>query len=88
MRAFMFLAERAGLRRAGSPARRPVGTGSAVHRGRPAAALTEPAARVLYPTSSQKQQGPLMRAFMFLAERAGFEPAEGVNPHTLSRRAT
>lgn len=25
---------------------------------------------------------------VFLAERAGFEPAVGINPHTLSRRAT
>jgi hypothetical protein len=24
----------------------------------------------------------------FLAEQAGFEPAVGINPHTLSRRAT
>ncbi len=27
-------------------------------------------------------------AFLFLAERAGFEPAVGISPHTLSRRAT
>ena len=38
----------------------------------------------------EKTKKRLGRRFLigFVAERAGFEPAVGISPHTLSRRAT
>lgn len=37
--------------------------------------------------SSINQKTPETGAFWFMAEEAGFEPARGFLPHTLSRRA-
>jgi hypothetical protein len=44
------------------------------------------AVRALLPANKKATRRWLFA--MSLAERAGFEPAVGINPHTLSRRAT
>jgi hypothetical protein len=64
-------AERAGWRRGGSPPRRAAGT--AWHESQPPRRDDPTRGAGSPPALSQKQQGPRWRAFMFLAERAGFD---------------